>query len=220
MHVNTVTGLWAVALYEAVSTPYLPGCAIVVGANIKLLFTPSTGLASSADIRLLQFKDPIAGATWAVDRDGQPRYPYFNWNDEGTPQALVDVGNMDSLAGEALAAGRGSVVQGERSEPAFLVDTPRESVPALPLGAQRGATFTTFAYDLVNGVWLGGVSWGYTLTMRNVPSLVISDLHLRKRGAPPGAHPATPGTLPIDEARAALAWDHARVPGRVRIANW
>ena len=61
---------------------------------------------------------------------------------------------------------------------AYIIDTPREMCcgPA-------SALFATYAYDLSNGKWLGGVSWGYRLSHGIDGKLRLEVCGLRQRGS-------------------------------------
>lgn len=204
----------------------------LIGANIKLLFSPSNQLEDTTSIRLIQFKKPInkdKGSTeegWAVDACGGDVFPYFGWGNDNKARYLdneyeakmkrharpikkgpgayknkcnidVDVwrlhdiparskngllvrGTLAELKGEKLAQEGKKFSSG--SEPAFIVDTPRE--PCRVGNAE--ALFTTYAYDLTNNKWLGGVSWGYILSVGtdNKSHTKLRTLKKRSGGGP------------------------------------
>lgn len=86
-----------------------------------------------------------------------------------------------------LASSGSAVGMGGRVVKAHTIDTPREPTK-LREGEERKAVFTVYAYDDDNKVWLGGVSWGYSCTLRG--HNIIPRLHrLATRVAAGRLHP-------------------------------
>jgi hypothetical protein len=233
--VQIPSGVFSAPVYEQFLGPVEHGAGFQPGANLKLLFTPHIDLASSRDIRLLQFTDPIIPPGWAVDRsDAAAIWPYFGWGNNGAPMAFPAPPGAASLAREAHRCGAGGVTTGRRVAEAFLVDAPREltGAPVIdangrPSWTERRAFFTVYARDLTNNVWLGGVSWGYILAWNNgEPHVTLLELSVRSRTTPPGYFPPHQGVPATEESLAAANWGaapapgHVAVPGRVPVPGW
>lgn len=72
---------------------------------------------------------------------------------------------------------------------ALCIDAPRELMKrkALREAGSKTSLFTTYAYDEDNDCWLGGVSWGYTVSWNvegQMAQLELLDLQQRSVGAP------------------------------------
>lgn len=215
------TGTFTATIYEPFMTPSnaAPGTGVQVGANIKLVFTPKIDRAASQTIRLIQFKLPLNPTVWAVDRNAAFQSPYFGIDNNGNPLEL-DLSNVrgsDSLKKEKYRSAKGGVTTGKSTREAYLVDPPRENrnLPANANGRLE-ALFTAYAYDVSNGTWLGGVSWGYAASINGgVGTASLLKLSLRSKGHPPGHFPAATPTM---EASAATNWN--AVAGNNPVPPW
>lgn len=202
------TGTFTATIYEPFITPTnaAPGTGVQVGANIKLIFTPKIDRNSSQTIRLIQFMLPLNPTVWAVDRNAGFQSPYFGVDNDGNPLKL-DLSNArgsDSLKKEKYKSAKGGVTQGKSAREAYLVDPAREN-RILPANGRLEALYTAYAYDVSNGTWLGGVSWGYAASISGgVGTASLLKLSLRSKSHPPGQFPAATPTM---EASAATNWN-------------
>jgi hypothetical protein len=246
MPIATDFGEFSTEVYEPFQGP-MAGT-IQVGANLKLLFKPKDNLPATGRIALIQFKNvmrPLAGPRqWLVDRMGAANTnPFFGFGATWVPNPYAAIAGAESLRREQVTCRSGSVVKRSNASTAtaaYLVDTPREIVsrPApesiasgawTPAGRAGGAKiFTTTSFFTVYAVnldpnpaqWLGGVSWGYTLTWNTTADssvTAVTALALASRKAPAGSYNPAPVALcdQWNEAQAARRWEgapHANVP--------
>ncbi|ORY68252.1 uncharacterized protein BCR38DRAFT_422555 [Pseudomassariella vexata] len=215
--VQTPNGLWTATVYKSFINDYDEGdTAVQVGANIRLSFLADSSRKVSNNIKLIQFTYPLTPHNWHVDRGSGAVDPYHAWADASAdaPNTVIDVGGMGDLqkyVGKP-AAGKGNSLGRNGNTEAFLIDTPRELIPIPEPGIPGNAVYTTFAYDIQNSEWLGGVSWGYTASNQGgvgplTINVFLSDLKLRVKGAPNSAD---------EELEAIKKWNadtsHAPVP--------
>lgn len=188
---------------------------VIVGANIELRFIPDRYNKPTGSIRLIQFKRPIKpdrvpdDAPSFRDEPGEENTTTVDrWNprrEGATPFRLphpnhrpykiarvgfgpnIPRGTPSKLIGKALASNGSVVGLGGEVAVAHTIDTPREPT-RLCEGEEEKAVFTVYAYDDDNKLWLGGVSWGYTFTIRGgeiIPRL----LRLSTRASGGRLHP-------------------------------
>lgn len=161
-----------------------------LGVNIHLSFRPNN--TARARVRLVQFKLPATSSFWGVDRSRTYHVPYFGFDDDHRPLAVANVGDMQSLS---PAVGQPRAGDGHQ---AFLIDSVRESITLPKPGQSKKAIIVTYAYDTREAIWLGGVSWGYTVSAPKKPEerpvLELNPLTLRSDGSP-HAHAEEKGAI-------------------------
>ncbi|MCJ1465703.1 hypothetical protein MMC07_004322 [Pseudocyphellaria aurata] len=98
---------------------------------------------------------------------------------QGKREKRVVRGVVPELLGRPLA--REGNYSSKASNPAHIIDTPREMCHG-----PKVALYATYAYDLDNQKWLGGVAWGYRLYREPDGRFRVETPGLRKRsgGAP------------------------------------
>ncbi|KAI4601517.1 hypothetical protein KJ359_011647 [Pestalotiopsis sp. 9143b] len=156
-----------------------------LGVNIHLSFRPHNN--AHARVRLVQFKLPATSSIWEVDRSRTYHVPYFGFDDHPRPLPVADIGDMQSLA---PVVGQPLVGESCEAHQAFLVDSVREPVTLPKPGRSKKAIFVTYAYDAQEAIWLGGVSWGYTVSapkkLEERPVMELNAPTLRSDGSPHG----------------------------------
>jgi tetratricopeptide (TPR) repeat protein len=83
-------------------------------------------------------------------------------------------GLVPELKGKPLA--QEGMKSSTTSVNAYIIDTPREMCRG-----PANALFTTYAYDLSNSKWLGGVSWGYRFSLETDEQYHLEMCGLKKR---------------------------------------
>lgn len=139
-----------------------------LGVNMYMEFIPSSNRnAKDIQVGFIQLIEPISLTDeerrreyngWAVDR-GNHRIPYYGFNDfeQPIPFSHATYGARDLKFVKYLAQ-FGYTRKGKPKVPASLADTPRELVAD---NLDHRARFVTLAYELENGLFLGGITWGY-----------------------------------------------------------
>lgn len=154
-----------------------------LGINIHLSFRPNNN--AHTRVRLVQFKLPATSSIWEVDRSRTYHVPYFGFDDQLRPLPVADIGDMQSLAPVVRLPRAG---EGDQTHQAFLIDSVREPITLPKPGRSKKAVFVTYAYDAQEVIWLGGVSWGYTVSApkdpKERPVLELNPLTLRSDGSP------------------------------------
>lgn len=211
--VDTASGYWQATVYESfLPVPESDDTGTQPGANIKLEFNPKGSLTDTTAIRLVQFKYPLKPRVWSVDSGStEPWYGGIGTGDVKTLQSLPNLvlGGLEQFVGSPLAQ-QGFVSSGGKPvKAAYIIDHPREPVGFPSVGESLIATYTTFAYDVDNQKWLGGVSWGYILrgAAERKPSIQLLPLKLRANVAPLS-----------DEAHAAAEWK--KIAGKTPVPNF
>jgi hypothetical protein len=132
-HVRCSQGTWCAVTYESLFG-FVDGSDIVIGADIKLEFSPATSLADTKRIWLIQFVNPIINGTrttteqgWVVDRSADALLPFFGMNSRHESMKLgwstvrfvkeEWKGNVMAKPGQKV---------GYNIVPAFSIDAPRE----------------------------------------------------------------------------------------------
>lgn len=157
-------GDWQATTYESVMSPYTPGESVKIGANLRLQFTPKSTLKDTTQIRLIQYKLPITTPKWDIDSTN--KLAWFGWGDDNKPRTITKIDDqMDVFKNEVgkPSTGEGKKRGAKSLTPAFLIDTVREPTNVPEAGKQKQISFTTYAYDMQNKAWLGGVSWGVVI---------------------------------------------------------
>jgi len=193
-HVKCSQGTWCALTYESLFG-FVEGSDILIGADIKLEFAPMTLLADTKRIWLIQFVNSIMEATatteqgWAVDRGAGALLPFFGMESRHEPMKLGwDTVRFvkEEWKGNVMAKTGQKV--GHNVVFATSIDAPREfcSPSRLIDDGSLTSRFTTYAYDEDNDCWLGGVLWGYTVSLNDngEPQMKLLDLEKRSNGAP------------------------------------
>ncbi|KAH7384287.1 hypothetical protein DE146DRAFT_760066 [Phaeosphaeria sp. MPI-PUGE-AT-0046c] len=195
--VRTSGGEWSAVTYESIFGNEKESD-LYFGANIELNFLPFSTIKDTNRIWLIQFVRAIKPPTdvrltkrgWNLDHSTSAALPFYGMSSRHKPDRVGwDVVRFVKRKFKGKVAVKQGQKVGAKVVLASCMDAPREFITreALRAAGSKTSLYTVYAYDEDNDCWLGGLSWGYTVSWNNedqTAQLESLELQQRSIGAP------------------------------------